>query len=784
MSNPNFRTVARRKLPPACLAVVALSIVTGAFAAGLPGEFLVTQRWRALNNQYSSLSNAANIAEENYIAVRAAVAPILQGEFTLTELGVNVPLSLYHTAAFTMLIEGAGSVFEDVPDLESGKLVPDMSNALSNANFVFSFGYAWHIWRSLIIGANLNFAYQTNFGEPLMGTGIDFGANYRLMRHPILGDHTVGIATQNLIAPTMGTSFVPDFNSTAAYSRNLRLSAYSKFWESRLENHLEFDLKDFFANDFNFQSAGAVENFAKSLEWELNWRVGYWAMRMFKAYLIFGFDENILGHWGIALGAQMPSFNKGRDMSFHYQYNVMTEESSDATSHSFYVKADFGRHREENLARRIGRMASLNPNELYNRGRKLYAEGRYWDAFFVFSQLVVQFPDFFRNDWVSLFRADCQEHLDMRDQSIANYELVKETYPSGEVVAYADLGLMRIYYRNREFPEATNQFVELNKPNVPDSLRHHGSYIMGQIFLQNGELRKAVHAFSLIPDAHPDYIAAQHATAVSHAILGSDMKDVISALENAMASTPKTPEQQETINRSYLFMGLIFYEENALSKAVVALRQVPNTSYYAEDALLGLGWTALKARQWTDCIAIGQQLARASNKPVLRAEGMLINAYGLLLQKDYPRAFELLKAGVELGNTLTAPSQDSLSMRSLQDENNREQYSQMSDRVEEYSQIGQTTHIAGVLDSLKARSEQYMKGFREHQMYTHEFGRNTFFMRAAEQVKDDLEYALATVQRIIGTQGGQQGGKGGDSQQLDAELEQLRRQMEEMEGTE
>jgi len=777
MSNLNTRTGSPQTLLSAALVVLALSVVTGAFAAGLPGEYLVTQRWRALNNPYSSLSNPANIAEENYISLRAAVAPVLQGAFTLTEFGVNVPLSLYHTAGFTMLIEGAGAVYEDIPDpAGTGKLVANTSGALNNANMIFSFGYAWHIWHKLIVGANLNFAYQTNFGEPLMGTGLDLGVNYRLLKHPILGEHIVGLATQNLLAPTMGTSLF-DFSSSAEYARNLRLSAYSKFWENRIENYLEFDLKDFFAKAETFQTSDGLDAM-KSIEWEMNWRIGYWAMRMFKAYLILGFDENVMGHWGLALGAQMPAFNQGRDLSVHYQYNVMTEENSDATSHSFYAKAEFGRHREENLARRVGRMASLNPNELYNRGRRLYAQGQYWEAFFIFSRLSVEFPDFFKNDWVHLFRADCQEQLDMREQAVMNYNNVKRAYPNGEVVPYADLGLMRVYYRNRNFPEATNQFVELSRPNVPDSLRHHGSYIMGQIFLQNGELRKAIHALSIIPDDHPEYIHAQHAIAVAHAMLESDMKDVITALENAMATTPVTREQQEIVNRSYLFMGLIFYEEGALSKAVVALRQVPGNSYYSEDALLGLGWSALKARQWNDCISVGQQLARTSQKPILRAEGMLIQAYGHLLQKDYPRALEHLRAAHEIARNIETPDQDSLSMRSLQNDNNRVSYTMMSERVEEFSQLGQTAHIAGVLDSMQRRSDQFIKGFQEHHVYAHEFQRGSFFSRNAEQVKDDIEYAMATVQKIIGSQGGQQ-----QQQRIDAELERLRRQMEQMEDS-
>jgi len=762
--------------------ILALGLYSGVFAAGLPGEYLVTQRWRALHNHYSPLSNPANIAEENYIAVRAAMAPILQGEFILSEVGVNVPLGLYHTASAAMLVENAGFVFEDEPGPD-GRMVPS-GLKLGNTNLMFSLGYAWHVWEKLVIGANLNIAYQSNFGnDPLTGVGLDIGANYRLLKHPLLGEHLVGLATQNLIAPTMGNSLF-DFESTTEYARNLRLSGYSKFWESRIENYLELDIKDFLAKAENFQANGV--NAAKSIEWEMNWRVGYWAMRMFKAYLLLGIDENILGHWGLALGAQLPSFNRGRDMSVYYQYDIMTEESNDATAHSFYVKADFGKHREEVYARKMARLASLNPNELYNRARKLHAEKKYWEAFFVFSRLATEFPDFFKNDWVILLRSDCQEQLDMRDQAIVNYGKVKEQYPTGEVSPYADLGLMRVYYRNGNFAQATNQFVELNKPSVPDSLRFHGSYLMGQIFLQNGEMRKAIHAFSTIPEGHPDYVFAQHATAIAHASLDSDMKDVIAALENVMSVSPKNQEEQEAINRSYLFMGLIFYEENALSKAVVALRQVPANSHYYEDALLGLGWTALKARQWNDCIATGQQLAKTTQKPVLRAEGLLIQSYGHLLQKDYPRALEVIKAGYDVSQKLETPNPDDLTMRNTANDNSRLEYSRMSDRVEELSQIGQTSHISGVLDSLKGKSTNYVSEFKEHERYKYQFQRGTFFSRSNDQVKDDLEYALATVQKIVGAAGSagaaakQQQKAAEQSQQLDAEIEKLKKQMEEI----
>jgi len=324
-----FTRLGRTRLFAVALISATLIIPFVVCGAGLPGEHLLAQRWRALNNPYSQLSNPANIAEENYISVRATVAPVLDGAFMYSELGVNVPFSLRQTAGFTMLVESAEAVYEDEFDPNTGKLVPNTKKPLSNNKFVFSFGYAWNIWQNLIVGANLDFAYQTNFGVPLKGVGLDLGAAYRLYKHPVFGEHILGIATQNLIAPTMGISWIPEFKSTAEYARSLRLAVYSKFWGNRIENNLEFDRKSF-------------------TEWELNWRVGYVATRMFNAYLTMGFNQDVLGHWGFAIGAKPLDFIDIpgiRDLVLYYQCNIMTGENSAAPIHSFYIKADVWRHR-------------------------------------------------------------------------------------------------------------------------------------------------------------------------------------------------------------------------------------------------------------------------------------------------------------------------------------------------------------------------------------------------------------------------------------------------------
>ena len=51
---------------------------------------------------------------------------------------------------------------------------------------------------------------------------------------------------------------------------------------------------------------------------------------------------------------------------------------------------------------------------------------------------------------------------------------------------------------------------------------------------------------------------------------------MVASLENCVSAEVKDPAGKEIVNRSLVMLGYIFYEDNALSKAVSALRMVPS----------------------------------------------------------------------------------------------------------------------------------------------------------------------------------------------------------------
>lgn len=761
------------------LAVTLLAGAQTVVSQGLPGENLLTQRWRDFIANHSPVTNAALITEENYVSGRIAFAPILSGEFKHTEMGVTIPLGLYQSAGLTYIGEFDGDIPGN-PTFDGNRPVANTDGGSSNSNLFLAGTYAYNFWSRFSLGVNLVYARHSNFGSPSQGLGLDFGLTFRALRHSILGDHVFGISTQNLIAPQMKQSLAIKFDTRGSYARNLKLLKVSNYFENRVQTAIDLNFKDFIVNAKEFQSNDG--SFDPKAVFDLNYKIGVWLLKLIKINVHTGLNGDGLDYWGLAMGMNVPGFNNGRDFEVLYQYDMMMQADNEATGHTLYGRFNVGKHREEIWARKMARMASLSPNDLYNKARKLYADQKYWDAFFLFSRLSTEFPDFFKIDWVEHYRGSCLEELDMREASIKNYEKVKSSFPLSSATPHSDLGLMRVVYRKGDFNRVATQFNELSKPNVPDSLRFHATYLMGQTYLQQNNQAKAMDAFSRIPDGHPDYVFAQHGIAVAQAQSGAELSNVVATLENCVGAKTNSDSEKEIINRSYLFLGYIFYEENTLSKAIVSLRMVPQSSIYAEDALLGQGWTSLKARQWTDCVSVGQMLQKTTEKDILKCEGMLIESYGHLLLKNYVQALKVLQEASDKVKKLKVPDQDSLNYTRMQNESERMAYNNLAENIEYIAGAGQTVTIQNQIDSLHVKQLDFVDKFKKFYKFENDFKRTAFFSRDMQTVSDDIEYAYATVQKIVGQKGllKEQEKLGDKQKSIDNEIEKLKNEMEKM----
>ncbi|HUI90670.1 MAG TPA: hypothetical protein VLX68_00345 [Chitinivibrionales bacterium] len=773
------------RIKAAIFLLSTISCVFSVFADGLPGEYLITQRWRDLFSRYSPSTNPAFITEANYIDLRACQGFVLDGWSQLTELGATFPVGLYESWGVSYFTEGAGDISANGWDQVNGVVVD--SGKVSNRNNLLMATYANNIWGGLSIGVNLGLSMNTNFAHTmadwLYNLSGDVGLTYRLAMHPVYGEHIIGISFQNILEPILDNLHLPSNMSVASYTNNIKFSWLAYFLEKQIEAGLDISTKNLYealANGSPPKLINGTDTVTSKnvIEYDYNFRLGGWLMRMLNVYFLMGNIRQSNEYYGFAIGVNFPHFNEGRDLQFLYQFIGMTQEDQVST-HSVYIRGDVGMHREEMYARRMARALDLAPNELYNRACKLYYEGKYWDAFFLFSQILVQFPNFFKNDWVQYYRGACLEKLDMRELSAQNYRDAKKDYPKSSIIPYADLGLMRIAYRDNNTAGVSEQFSLLNSNAVPDSLKYHAYYLMAEQDMRDKNYQPGIQLFTAIPETHPEYPFAQHSAAVSY-VLTYNMEDALNALGNAIEAKAQTNEQHEIVNRSYLFLGYMFYEQLALSKAITALRMVPKQSYYYEDALLGMCWTALRARQWNDCITNGQALQKLSAKPSLQCEGSLIEAYAHLMQKNYDAALSVLSAASQKAAALKAPPADTLEAEQVKYRVNRKTYEVLAFDVNKLSLELPSSTVLHQTDSLRKVQTEDKDKLDKFEVFADEFYRSTFFSRNIADIKNDIDYALAIVQKIS-----HQTDKT-DTQQkmeekqkeLDQEIQKLKQQME------
>lgn len=724
------------------LFVLLSGIGTTIISDGLPGEYIVTQRWRDLFAGHSPTTNPAFMTEENYLSVRGAICPTLQRSFFLHEAGVIVPIGLYQSVGVSWL--GLNPT-EDIEGMEwdqtTHQMVPTKTYSDNQSLFIFS--YAINPWNRLSVGANVNIFYQTNFGDPIQGFTFDLGLSYRFLRHAILGDHVVGATVQNILSPDFA---LENFQN---YSINMKFSWLAKLWEKRIDFGIDLDIKDFMSQAEDFAQTAASGGSPKQIEFDFNSRIGFWVLSMINAYFQVGSS-----YIGISGGMNVPTVNNGRDLQVSYQYMNITDKEDITSTHTIYFRGDFGKHREEIYARKMARLASIGPGNLYNKAMTLYSQGKYYDAFFIYGKILVEYPDFFKNDWVQLYFSLCEEYMDMREFSAENFNKTKKNFPRSVVVPYADLGLLRLHYRNGNSEGVINQFAKLNTSTVPDSLKFHAYYYQGESYIRDGEYRKAIQLLSMIPENHPEYIFGQHSLAVAHA-LNDNLSLSIEALDNVIQMTPKNKSQQEVINRSFVFLGYIFYEglggqKRALSKAVSALRKVPVTSYFYEDALLGLAWCGLTASQWTDCINACNALRTVSKKAVNHCEADLLEAYCNMVNKKYVEALNILARADKTLKDLVPPSENEKSASTLEYDNNRSIYYEIASEANGLALTSQSSFVIQKIDSLRVPQTEFENKLKDHYIFIEEFKRRSFFARNIENIRNDVEYALAKAEKMAG----------------------------------
>lgn len=439
---------------------------------------------------------------------------------------------------------------------------------------------------------------------------------------------------------------------------------------------------------------------------------------------------------------------------------------------------------EINIPDEEPKFINLELGKLYNQAMTLYNQGKYYDALYIYGKILTEYPKFFKNDWVQLYYSLCQEYMDMRENAKVNFIKTARDYKKSGAVPYAALGTMRLHYRNNKSSSVAKMFDYLNSDKTPDSLKYHAYYLQGEQHIRDGEYRKAIALLQNIPETHPEYIFAQHSLAVAYA-LNDNMDKVVHILYGIIQMIPRNREEEKIIHRSLVFFGYIYYEglggqERALKNAVAALRKVPKTSYYYEDALLGLAWCAASASHWEDCLKACKALRTVSKKKIIHFETMLLEAYIKIVNQKYEDALTILSDAEKEIKSLRPPTESEKNVKTLEYENARKRYNETASEINRIALTKQTSATKKRIDSLITPQLDQQNELKEMALFFDEFERRSFFARNIKKVRFDIEFALIKTERLMNQKAVERKVKKEvqEVKQIDVEMKELEEELE------
>ncbi|MDO5576367.1 MAG: hypothetical protein Q4F84_04755, partial [Fibrobacter sp.] len=321
-------------------------------ADGLPGEYLLSTRWRQIFPFQTPLNNPAFMMEESYSTVRAALSVSPFGTANLWEVGTVIPIDLYQTAGISLVGENGGEVanysFDGSKFLENG--------SSRSGNFLLMCSYAINPWKKVSFGANLNMIYENNFGDPSVGLGVDIGVSYRLFYDPKFGYHCLGVNWKNMASQESSSHGMP-------YTTKFQAQYHYVTAKEKVEIDYLVGISDFFSPSSYFISGN------KKADWDMALQVGISPLPYLKVKMFGGFDEwKRFNNAGVALGFSIP--HREREFSAFYQYgNNLSRDY--IGSHSLYLTAQLGPNREELFAFGLRNLADVFASDLYNRAMEL-----------------------------------------------------------------------------------------------------------------------------------------------------------------------------------------------------------------------------------------------------------------------------------------------------------------------------------------------------------------------------------------------------------------------------
>jgi TolA-binding protein len=769
---------------------------TGGFSA----PYFQADYVQDLSEFSAALINPALLFRVNQIHVELGI--YRWGGFSLfddlgyQQMSVLLPVRLHHTFGLTVI--SSGSEYMKYK-LEGQDLKEDGRGDYWETWFIGHYSYKFSALPWLSIGCNPKVVLQKQFDRRKAGFGFDFGTYANIFDHYRYGDLGVSLNFQDVIPANIvwtGKNTQGDYTDSLEVRQLMTTRGRLGLRYAVMNDRLIFDAELVADNLLQALWKGVVEKglnegqtldsigeymnreFRVSAHAKFQWIPQLWLKAGWANNNIpyFGFNSNIIFLWPEMIN------NVALDVHFGYSLNDFNTDEGRGPTGMVKVAADIGPTREQRESKRLYEKLILAPMDIYNKAMRLYTAKRFWDASFVFGKLLSLYPNFHLCDKATYYMGDCYTQLRLNAIARQIFKEALAEYTTSQVRANYLYGLQYLDYREGRYKDALKNHAFIVNLYGDDDIRPDADYIAGEIHCVQKNYSAATQILEGIPSDAAVYNYAQYTLSIIN-IENNKITAAIQNLTNVISDTSMAKGAElQLLYAAEVKLGQLYFEQVELRKAVEACKRVPEASEHGDEALLVIAWSWIKANRPQECLHHVDQLISYHPESPLLPEAYLVKGYSQMLLRQNPPALESFNQCVELSKTEFA-NQEDMKFKRQKFQQYYTGFLPTENQIKKNALRKPTDKIIAERAGLKTEYDKYAKESRDYFVYKILVEDNKKFFRRKEQLLMDAEYAIAKVSKMIGTKEQKKiiEKTVEEEEKIDTEIEELKKQLEELE---
>ncbi len=502
-----------------------------------------------------------------------------------------------------------------------------------------------------------------------------------------------------------------------------------------------------------------------------------------------GWDNNTIPYIGGRLNFMIPVadrinfFSIDGDLGYSFA-DILSVNSKRGMTAMAKGSLDFGQTREQRESKRMYELLVMAPMNDYNEAMRLYTLGKYWEASFAFGKVLALYPNFHLSDNVTFYMGDCYSHLYLNGIARQVFKQGLADYPTSATRSRFLYGLELLDYREGKFDDALKNHSFIVNLYPESEVRSDADYVAGQIQFQRKNISGATQLLSNVKKGAASYLYAQYTLAA----INIDNSKVPAAIQNlqAVVSDSSSSDPSLVLLRAAgdNKLGQLYFEQVELKNAVEAFKRVPDGTPYYDQALIGIGWSWIKANRAQECLAVVNQLISVLPKSSMVPEAYLLKGYAQLIANDPVDASAALQKAIELCKA-NFRNDDSLTAAKADFSRSQQQFDPTAQSILKNAMRKPSQKVLDERGGFKSSFESYDHSVSAYFNMVEDVENSRDFFRRKDQIQTDAEYALAKASKALGQKKANEivneGAK--KTQEVDKELEQLQEQLKQLQNS-